>query len=293
MEIGIGLPATIPGVDRDALLDWARRADDLGFASLATIDRLVYPNYEPLVTLAAVAAVTERARLFTDVLLVPWRNNPALLAKQAATVDSISGGRLTLGVGLGAREDDYAASGVPLEGRGRRFEEALETLRRAWAGEDVDGAGPIGPPAVRDGGPELLVGGGVDASVRRVARFGDGWTQGGNTPDNFREMAEKIRAAWSDAGRDGEPRLVALCYYALGDDARRQADEYLHHYYEWLGDVADMIAQSAVVDADMAGQYRQAFADAGADELVYFPCSADVGQVELLAEAVLDGDGAA
>jgi alkanesulfonate monooxygenase SsuD/methylene tetrahydromethanopterin reductase-like flavin-dependent oxidoreductase (luciferase family) len=289
MDIGIGLPATIPGVDRDGLLGWARHAEELGFASLATIDRLAYPNYEPLVTLGAAAAVTERARLLTDVLLVPWRNNPALLAKQAATVDSISGGRLTLGVGLGAREDDYAASGVPLEDQGRRMDEALAAMRAVWAGEAVNGAGPIGPPPVRQGGPELLVGGSVDASVRRAARFGDGWTQGGNTPENFREMAEKVRAAWSDAGRDGEPRLVALCYFALGDGARQAADEYLHDYYAWLGDVADMIAQSAVVDASMAEQYRQGFAEAGAHELVYFPCSTDRRQVDLLAEAVLEG----
>jgi probable F420-dependent oxidoreductase len=287
MDVGIGLPATIPGVDRDGLLGWARRSEERGFSSVATIDRLVYPNYEPLVALGAAAAVTERIRLFTDVLLVPWRNNPVLLAKQAATVDSISGGRLTLGVGLGAREDDYAASGVSIHERAQRFDEALEVMRRAWAGEPIAGTSPVGPPPARDGGPELLVGGSVDASVRRVARFGDGWTQGGNTPDAFREMAEKIRAAWADAGRDGEPRLVALCYFALGDRAREAADEYLHDYYAWLGDMADMIAQSAVVDPDMARQYRDGFADAGADELVYFPCSLEAGQVDLLAEAVL------
>ena len=118
MDIAIGLPSVVPGVDRDSLLEWARRAEARGFSSLGTIDRLVYPNYEPLTALAAAAAVTERIRLFTDILLVPWRNNPALVAKQAATVDSISGGRLTLGVGIGGREDDYAMSGVPLNERG-------------------------------------------------------------------------------------------------------------------------------------------------------------------------------
>jgi hypothetical protein len=100
-------------------------------------------------------------------------------------------------------------------------------------------------------------------------------------------MAEKVQAAWSEAGREGEPRLVALCYFALGDRAREAADWYLHDYYGFLGDVADAIAQSAVVDVDMARRYSDAFADAGADELVYFPCSTDVGQVDLLAQAVL------
>jgi alkanesulfonate monooxygenase SsuD/methylene tetrahydromethanopterin reductase-like flavin-dependent oxidoreductase (luciferase family) len=288
MDIAIGLPAMIPGVDRDALLGWARRAEERGFSSLGTLDRLVYPNYEPLVALGAAAAVTERIRLLTDVLLVPWRNNAALLAKQAATIDSLSGGRLTLGVAMGRREDDYAASEVPMDGLARRFEEALRTMRRVWAGEPLDGAGPIGPPPSREGGPELLIGGGVDAVVGRVAEFGDGWTQGGNTPDNLAAMREKVLAGWSEAGRDGKPRFVALCYFALGENAREQADEDLLHYYAWLGDeIAGQIAQSAVVDEEMARQYRDGFAEAGADELVYFPTGTGADQVDLLAEAVL------
>jgi alkanesulfonate monooxygenase SsuD/methylene tetrahydromethanopterin reductase-like flavin-dependent oxidoreductase (luciferase family) len=289
MDIAIGLPAMIPGVDRDAVLSWARRAEERGFSSLGTLDRLVYPNYEPLVTLAAAAAVTERIRLMTDVLLVPWRNNPALVAKQAATIDSLSGGRLTLGVAIGRREDDYRVSEVSMEGLGRRFEDALRTMRRVWGGEPVDGGGPIGPPPGRDGGPELLIGGAVDAVVGRVAEFGDGWTMGGGTPEALAEMREKVLAGWADAGRQGEPRFVALCYFALGDDARAQADSDLLHYYAWLGDeIAGQIAQSAVVDEGMARQYRDAFAQTGADELVYFPTGTGVDQVDLLAEAVLD-----
>jgi alkanesulfonate monooxygenase SsuD/methylene tetrahydromethanopterin reductase-like flavin-dependent oxidoreductase (luciferase family) len=282
MDIGIGLPSVVPGVDRDSLLEWSRRAEARGFSSLGTIDRLAYPNYESLMALAAAAAVTERIRLFTDVLLVPWRNNASLLAKQAATLDSLSGGRLTLGVGLGGRPDDYAASGVPMTNRGERMDAALARMKEVWAGDE------IGPPTVGDGGPELLVGGSVDASFRRAARFGDGWTMGGGTPDNLKEGIEKTRAAWREAGREGEPRFAALCYYGLGEGAREAADAELKHYYAWLGDeLANMIAQSAAVDPDTARGYRDAFAEAGANELVYFPTSTDPGQVDLLADAVL------
>jgi alkanesulfonate monooxygenase SsuD/methylene tetrahydromethanopterin reductase-like flavin-dependent oxidoreductase (luciferase family) len=140
MEIGIGLPSTIPGVEGREITGWARRAEERGFSTLGTIDRLVYANYEPLVALAAAAAVTERIRLTTDILLVPFRVNAALLAKQAATLDRLSAGRLVLGVAPGSREDDYDASGVPFSGRGRRFDEMLEQMRRVWAGEA--GIGP-------------------------------------------------------------------------------------------------------------------------------------------------------
>src|SRR5215218_5826460 len=126
MDVGIGLPATIAGVERDELLEWARRADVRGFSSLGTIDRLVYGNYEPLIALAAAAAVTERIRLATTILIAPFRANGALVAKQAASLDVIANGRLVFGVAVGGREDDYAASGVGFHRRGRTMDEMLE-----------------------------------------------------------------------------------------------------------------------------------------------------------------------
>src|SRR5438874_6410131 len=165
MDVGIGLPATIPGIEREPLLDWARRAEQRGFSSLGTIDRLVYPNLEPLVALAAAAAVTERIRLTTDILLAPLRGNGALLAKQAATIDALSGGRLVLGVGVGVRPDDFEAAAVPYGRRGELMDDLLGEMRSVWAGERRGFDGPIGPPGGHDGGPELLIGGRVDAAV--------------------------------------------------------------------------------------------------------------------------------
>ena len=116
MDIGIGLPATIPGAEGRSVIEWARRADQAGFSSLGTIDRLVYANYEPLVALAAAAAVTEKARLTTSILLAPLRRT-AVLAKQAASVHELSGGRLVLGLAPGGRADDFEASGAAGSGR--------------------------------------------------------------------------------------------------------------------------------------------------------------------------------
>jgi alkanesulfonate monooxygenase SsuD/methylene tetrahydromethanopterin reductase-like flavin-dependent oxidoreductase (luciferase family) len=288
MKVGIGLPATVPGVDKTALVGFAQRAEQRGFSSLGTIDRLVFANYESLIALAAAAAVTERIRLLTDILIVPYRANAALLAKQAATLDSLSGGRLTLAVAVGGRDDDYRASGVPFETRGKRMDAMLREMKDVWAGADRGFAGPIGPPTPQRGGPELLIGGTVGATWRRVREFGDGWTMGGGTPDDFAAGAEKARSAWREAGREGAPRLIALCYFALGDTARDDAESYLHSYYRIVGeDVAGMIAKSAAVTPEMAARYRDGFADVGADELVFFPCSTDVKQVDLLADAVL------
>lgn len=117
MDIGIGIPNVIPGTEGRTIVEWARRAEARGFAGLATIDRIAYPSYDSIATLAAAAAVTERIRLVTNVLLGPTRN-AVLLAKEAASLDQISGGRFVLGVGVGSREDDYAASGQSFHDRG-------------------------------------------------------------------------------------------------------------------------------------------------------------------------------
>jgi alkanesulfonate monooxygenase SsuD/methylene tetrahydromethanopterin reductase-like flavin-dependent oxidoreductase (luciferase family) len=288
MKVGIGLPATVPGVDKAALVGYAQQAEQCGFSSLGTIDRLVFANYEPLVALAAAAAVTDRIRLLTDILIVPYRANAALLAKQAATVDSLSGGRLTMAVAVGSREDDYEASGVSFETRGKRMDAMLREMKDVWGGAERGFAGPIGPRSAQSGGPELVIGGKSDATFRRIRELGDGWTMGGGTPDDFAAGAERARSAWRESGREGEPRLIALCYFALGETARQDADSYLNNYYRIVGeDVASMIADSAAVTPKTAVQYRDDFADAGADELVYFPCSTDVIQVDLLADAVL------
>ena len=282
MNVGIGLPNAVRGVTRDGIVDWAQRAEQAGFASLGTIDRLVYPGYEPLIALAAAAAVTERIELVTDILIAPIRSNAALLAKQAATIDSLSGGRLTLGLAVGGRPDDFEASGVEFSHRGRIFEQQLVEMTAVWNGERGIG------PAPRPGGrPGLLIGGGADVAYDRAARYADGWTMGGGTPEMFEQAREKLAAAWAAAGRDGRPRTMALFYFALGENAETMASESLGDYYAFLGDYAQQIVAGAAKDADTIRQYISAFESAGADEIICFPASSDVSQVDRLAEAAL------
>ena len=287
MDIGIGLPNTVPGTEGRRLVDWAKNAEEAGFSTLGTIGRLVYPNYEELIALAAAAAVTSRIRLTTSVLLAPLYANTALFAKQAASLDRLSGGRLVLGLGLGGRDDDFTASALPTAGKGRRLDQQLTEMKRIWAGERYGYAGAIGPEPVRRGGPELILGGAAQASFRRVALLGDGWIMGGGTPDMFAEAAAGVDKAWAEAGRPGKPRKLSLAYFALGRDARNQADNYLLHYYDWLGDVARQIAAGAAVSAEMVKGYAGAFAAAGCDELIFVPTTASPDQIGLLADAVL------
>jgi alkanesulfonate monooxygenase SsuD/methylene tetrahydromethanopterin reductase-like flavin-dependent oxidoreductase (luciferase family) len=285
MELGIGLPNAVPGTTGRQLIDWARAAEEAGFSSLGTIDRIVYPNYEPLTALAAAAAVPERIRLATTVMLGPLRRNPALVAKQALSIDALAGGgRFVLGIALGAREDDFEVSEVSMSERGAWLDAALPEILRIWRGED-DTRARIGPRS--DGeGPSLIVGGYVDASLERAARFGDGWMLGGGSPDEFGTSVEKLSAAWKNEGREGEPRKMALGYFSLGDDAEDAAARYLLDYYAWLGEeTAEGIADSAAKDADTVNEYLSAFESAGCDELILFPSSGDPEQVGLLAEA--------
>jgi alkanesulfonate monooxygenase SsuD/methylene tetrahydromethanopterin reductase-like flavin-dependent oxidoreductase (luciferase family) len=287
VDIGIGLPNTVPGTEGRRLIDWAKNAEEAGFSTLGTIGRLVYPNYEELIALAAAAAVTSRIRLTTSVLLAPLYTNTALFAKQAASLDRLSGGRLVLGLGLGGRDDDFTASALPTAGKGRRLDQQLTEMKRIWAGERYGYAGAIGPEPVRRGGPELILGGAAEASFRRVALLGDGWIMGGGTPDTFAEGAAGVDKAWAEAGRPGKPRKLSLAYFALGPNARDQADNYLLHYYGWLGDVARQIAAGAAVSAEMVKGYAGAFAAAGCDELIFVPTTAAPDQIGLLASAVL------
>lgn len=277
MDVAIALPNAVPGADGAQLTEWARRAERRGFSSLAANDRFAYASYEPLTALTLAAGVTERIGLCTAIAVVPLRDNAMVLAKQALSLQALSGERLTLGVGLGSRESDYAAAGIPFAERGRKLEQELVRIRDAWAD------GQIGPAVAP---PSLVVGGGVDASFDRAARLGDGWIAGGIDAAQFAAGAAEVGDSWARHGRAGRPRLIGLIYFSLGPEAEAVAASYLTSYYAWLGvDTATAIASAAATDADEVQAELAAFEAAGCDELILFPCAADPAQVDLLAEA--------
>ena len=287
MKIGIGLPASIPGVSRDAILQWARQADSGPFSSVAIIDRVVYPNWDPLITLAAAAAVTQRVRLMTTLLVAPVRD-AALLAKQAASIDVLSGGRLTLGLGVGRREDDYLAVGEDFHRRGRRFGRQLALMKRVWAGEDpVDGAGPIGPQPVQPGGPELLIGAFAPAAIKRAGRWADGYLAGGGDPQAALALYNAVAEAWKEHGRPGSPRFVATNAFALGPGAADRGAGQARHYNQFLGaDAADQAARRVLTSPEAVRQVIEDFSQVGLDEMVFLPQAPDLELVDRLAQIV-------
>ncbi|MCP4067644.1 MAG: LLM class flavin-dependent oxidoreductase, partial [Phycisphaeraceae bacterium] len=192
------------------MIAWSQRAEEAGFASLCMGERLTYAGYDWLLSLTAAAAVTSRIRLLANVIILPI-HPVGVVAKQSLSLDDFSGGRFSLGVGLGTPLDDYDVAPSPREGRGARFEESLRTLRELWKGESlVDGIRAIGPPPVRRGGPELLLGANGSRSLRRAGEFTDGavtWSFGAD-PREARGMFDVVEASWRDFDREGSPRLV-------------------------------------------------------------------------------------
>jgi alkanesulfonate monooxygenase SsuD/methylene tetrahydromethanopterin reductase-like flavin-dependent oxidoreductase (luciferase family) len=285
VRIGIGLPNTVEGVNGRLLVDWARRAEARGFSSLATIDRIAYPSYDSLTALTAAAAVTQRIGLLTNLLLAP-AYNPALLAKVTASLDQVSGGRLTLGVGVGGRPDDYELAGRSFADRGRRFDADLELLHRAWAGEPVEGSPfPVGPPTAAGRVP-LLVGGRPELAAPRAARWGAGFTIGGAPPEQAAAAVEAFTAAWTEAGGQGRPRVVALTYFSVGDEHTAESLHNLRTYYGFLGNWAEGVATGAPRSPTAIRDQAAAFEQSGVDELIFDPTVADLDQVDRLADTI-------
>jgi alkanesulfonate monooxygenase SsuD/methylene tetrahydromethanopterin reductase-like flavin-dependent oxidoreductase (luciferase family) len=281
MRIGVGLPAMVPGTRGADLLGWAVTAEARGFSTLGVLDRIVYPNHEPLTTLAVAAGATRRIRLSTTVLLGATRN-PAVLAKQAATLHELSGGRLELGLAAGGRRDDFDVTGTSFTRRGRNLDELITTLRRTWRDGEI-GPTPATPPPV-------LLGGHSEAAMRRAAASADGWISGSGSAEPDADRLTRLRKAWAEAGRTDEPRLVALAYFALGPDGSTLARAYLGGCYRGMGRYAERVIGETLLTREALASTAAEYADAGCQELVLFPCSAELRQLDLLTEA-LSGTG--
>lgn len=284
MKIAIGLPSRIADISGDVIAEWATRAERGPFSSIVVTDRVVSSALEPLAVLAVAAGATKRIGLMTSVVIGPTRET-TLLARQAATIDVLSNGRLCLGVGIGVRQNDYLAMGGDFHRRGRRSEEQFALLRRLWAGEKLSAeTGVIGPKSPRPGGPELLIGGYVPAIAERIAKWGDGYmAPGGGEPEAMVQMWRRINELWRAEKRAGRPRWVGASYYALGPKAQEHASAYIQANYGYNPQLAakrlsTLPATRAALEESIKRQ-----SDMGVDEFILRPCAEDLEQMDLLA----------
>jgi alkanesulfonate monooxygenase SsuD/methylene tetrahydromethanopterin reductase-like flavin-dependent oxidoreductase (luciferase family) len=286
----MNLPVMVPGLDRARILEWSRRIDAGPFSSLAAGERITFPNPELMVTLAGAAAVTERVRLVLTVLVLPM-HSAALAAKQIATLDVLSGGRVTLGVGVGARVEDFRAVGAAFEGdRMARLGQQVRVLRRAWAGEPViPESQPIEPLPVQQGGPPILAGCLFPGAIRRAARWADGICgfSFGPSAEEIGFAFDAARRAWRERGR-AQPRLVTSCWFALGAAARAQLDRYIARYLNFLGpDTAAQVAPTCtVVSPSRLREVISQIGDLGGDELILVPTTLDPDELDRAADVL-------
>ena len=284
------LPTMVPH-DRADTLAWCRAVDEGPWSSLAVPERITFPSHSMIVELAAAAALTERVRLWTTIVVLP-AHNEVEIAKQMASVDQLSNGRLTLGVGVGGREHDYLAIGGNFSRRWSRMDEQVARMRSIWAGEPpFPGADPVGPPPVQAGGPPLIAGALGPKAIGRAARWADGvdgaWTLDGDEAA-VRGAFEMIESAWRAAGRDDEPHLSTSIWYALGDGAEDRLRRYAYDYLKVFGEEAGQFGAQSV--ACFTPEALRVAVDgiraAGAHELFLVPTTGDPEELDRTRDAL-------
>lgn len=284
------LPTMLP-TSREQLVAWCRGIDEGPWSGLAVPERITYPSAELMTTLAAAAVLTERVRLTTTIVVLP-SHDEVRAAKQLATVDVLSNGRLTVGVGVGGRDHDYEAVGASTARRWQRLDDQVARMRSTWRGEPpFAGADPVGPTPVQPGGPPLIAGVAGPKATARAARWADGvdgpWAVTGTTA-NLARAAERVRAAWADAGREDAPVISTSLWYALGPDAGDRLHRYVYDYMRIFGDdVARAGAESARCNSvDALRATVDEVAAAGLDELWLVPTTADPAELERTRDAL-------
>ena len=292
MKIGMNIPSMVPGMTRDDVLAWCKGIDEGPYSSLAVGERINFPNHAAMVTLSVAAAVTERVPIMSYVLIMPMHNE-VNRAKELATIDIISNGRLCLGVGAGAREEDYQAVGAVFgKRRLSQLEEQIATMKRVWAGEIVvEGPlRPVEPAPLQPGGPEILVASLSEPAIKHVSRWADGLAGFSFAPsiDEINQAFDRARASWKEAGREKPPRLVTSFWFALGGDARSQLDSYLTRYLNFFGEgVAEKLAKTVSCDSPQGlRDMLRRIEDTGADEVSLVPTTRDINELDRVGDVL-------
>jgi probable F420-dependent oxidoreductase len=299
LRISVGLPQLIHDGDPDVVQRYAVRAEELGFAGLWSLDSVPggatarAPLLDGLHVLTTAAAVTRAIGLGIAVIVLPARN-AALLAKELATIDRLSGGRLIVGVGVGRREPTESGLGLPAGRRARRLEEGLEVMRTLWAGDEAAYEGEIyrfadvtlEPKPIQHGGPPVWFGAASPPALRRAARMGDGWLGAGSSPSAaFPDQVRLLTDALREAGRDSDAFPIGKRVYIAVEDTEPRALERLSPVLDGMYGAPGLTKRVAVCGPPeaCAAQLRD-LAAAGARELLLCPMYAYHEQLEALAD---------
>lgn len=287
------MPVMEPDLDAPTLKAWAQLIDDGPFSSLCWGERIAFDNPECLTLLGALAAWTDRVRLVTTVV-VPQLHDPVMLAKALATGDVLSGGRLTVGLGVGGRREDYLAVGAdPATQTIRGMAERVAVMKQIWAGEKAtDSVVPVGPRPLQPAGPQLLVGTIGPRTARSAAAWADGLA--GTTldldVDKQNDLFDVARAAWSEAGKE-KPHLATSFWFALGEgeEPRAQIHRHLRRYLNWIPpEYVDAMAPTtgwAGSEGELVDVLHR-FKAIGTDEIHLIPTSSDIDQLRRAADVV-------
>ena len=248
MKIGICLPYMKRDYDRNTMLEWCRRVDRGPFHSLSCGERVTGYTCDMRVLLSAACAVTERVRINPSLYVLPM-HNAVRVAKEIATMDVLSGGRVDVTVGVGGREQDYRAVGADFTRRHQRMQQQVAEMRRIWAGEPpFEGADPVGPKPLQPGGPKILVGAMGPKSMARAATYADGvyaFSMTGSRTEIERMLA-MADSAWQQAGRSSKPYRMGGFWYTLAPEGgREKLRQYVYDYLRIAGDnIASAVADS-------------------------------------------------
>ena len=284
MDVGVCLPYMERDYGRDEVLAWCRAIEDGPFTSLSCGERITGYTLEMRNMLAFAAAATETVRIVPSLYVLPM-HDPVWAAKEIATLDVLSGGRVTVTVGVGGREVDYRAVGASFARRHARMDEQIARMREIWSGAPpFDGADMVGPTPVQTGGPPILAGAMGPKAMARAAEWAQGvysFSMNGEF-DETKRFFDLARNAWSEAGRSERPRLVGGFWYSLADDAEARLHAYVHGYLKVFGPaMAEGVAKTMTRHTPEA--VAEAIANlerAGCDEIFLVPCTADIAEIE-------------
>ena len=276
MDVGVGLP--MRAQLSDELVSFVQDVEAGPFSSVSLGQRLTFESNDPMIALTYVAAVTERLRLMTSVLCLPFHKE-GVTAQQAATLDRLSKGRFSFGIGLGGRQSDFAVAPEAWPRRGERFEAQVAAMKRIWAGEPpFEGTGAGGPDAVHPGGARADHRRVRPGRPRRAGRIADGLRSFdfALNVDTHLERYAVVTDAWEEAGRTGRPRLITAANFALGPDAERTFGEHVSKYYGYDKDLVAwaMSGEAPTTEQAVTSAIRR-FADAGIDEMVFTTTTVD------------------